>query len=73
MRADRMIHITRLMKVVFWLLTPCSVLFSSDVSEEHTASELREKKIIRVDAKVIGLCLTGNFNGIRQITEMDGK
>ena len=50
--------------VVFWLLTPCSVLFSSEVSEERTAYDLRVTKSVHVDAKVIGSYLTGNFDGI---------
>ena len=50
--------------VVFWLLTTCSVLFSSEVSEERTAYDLRVTKSVHVDAKVIGSYLTGNFDGI---------
>jgi hypothetical protein len=57
--------------VVFWLLTPCSVLFSSDVSEEPTAPDLRVTTFIHADAKLIGFYLTGKFNRIRPITAMD--
>jgi hypothetical protein len=48
-----------------------STVFSSDVSEKPSASDLRVIKSVHVDVKVIGLYLTGKFNGIRPITAMD--
>jgi hypothetical protein len=42
-----------------------STLFSSDVSKQPTASDLRVTKSVHVDAKVIGLYLTG------RLTEFD--